>query len=96
MSIAKSFIKGELAKIANSSNFVVISYPQMQNFLTEYDELGLDAKNITIFDEAHKLRNSGALVSRLSKSFNTTIKWLLTGTPIGKRRKRYRHHFADN
>ena len=87
MSIAKSFIKGELAKIANSSNFVVISYPQMQNFLTEYDELGLDAENITIFDEAHKLRNSGALVSRLSKSFNTTIKWLLTGTPLERDEK---------
>ena len=77
----------ELEQLLNSANFVIVSYPQMSNFLSEYEKLTYKNDAIAVFDEAHKLRNEGAQLSRLSKYFETSIKWLLTGTPLERDQK---------
>lgn len=87
LTTAEMFTAGQLSRLTNSVNFVVVSYPQMQNFLSEYDNLLISKDNIAVFDEAHKLRNNGAQISRLSKYFNTSFKWLLTGTPLERDEK---------
>lgn len=59
----------------------------MHNFLKEYNQLNLNLDMITVFDEAHKLRNEGANVSRLALGFRSKTKWLLTGTPLERDEK---------
>jgi SNF2 family DNA or RNA helicase len=84
---AEQYHADQLSRLANSVNFVIVSYPQMSNFLLEYEKLTLHNGTIAVFDEAHKLRNEGAQISRLSKYFDTSVKWLLTGTPLERDQK---------
>ena len=75
------FQKGALKEQILNVTFLIIPYPQMENFIKE---LGANypENTISIFDEAHKLRNHSAKVSKFSRSIKSTKKWLLTGTPL--------------
>ena len=65
----------------SNSNFLIIAYSRMQNFFSEveYKEI---IKSISIFDEAHKLRNESAKVNKIATKIKSNKKWLLTGTPL--------------
>lgn len=86
-SVVYSYTNRSLHDSINASNFIIISYNQMHNFLKEYNQLNLNLDMITVFDEAHKLRNEGANVSRLALGFRSKTKWLLTGTPLERDEK---------
>ena len=74
------FPKTAKSQISNS-NFLIIAYSRMQNFFSEveYKEI---IKSISIFDEAHKLRNESAKVNKIATKIKSNKKWLLTGTPL--------------
>lgn len=84
---ASKYTSGELPRLLNQVNFIIVTYPQMSNFLSEFAECNYENESIAVFDEAHKLRNDGAQISRLSKYFETSMKWLLTGTPLERDQK---------
>ena len=84
---ASKYTSGELPRLLNQVNFVIVTYPQISNFLSEFANFNYGDETIAVFDEAHKLRNEGTQVSKLSKYFNTSTKWLLTGTPLERDQK---------
>ena len=84
---ASKYNAGELSHLLNRVNFLVVTYPQMSNFLSEFGKIRAKHQTISVFDEAHKLRNDGTQVSKLSKYFDTSTKWLLTGTPLERDQK---------
>lgn len=81
------YTSGELSHLLNQVNFLIVTYPQMSNFLSEFTEIRNNHETISVFDEAHKLRNAGTQVNKLSKYFDTSTKWLLTGTPLERDQK---------
>lgn len=81
------YTSGELSHLLNQVNFLIVTYPQMSSFLSEFTKIRNNHEIISVFDEAHKLRNDGTQVSKLSKYFDTSTKWLLTGTPLERDQK---------
>ncbi|MDB9794647.1 DEAD/DEAH box helicase [bacterium] len=74
------FPKTAKSQISNS-NFLIIAYSRMQNFFSEIEYREI-IKSISIFDEAHKLRNESAKVNKIATKIKSSKKWLLTGTPL--------------
>ena len=87
MSEAQHYISGGLSTGINSANFIITPYSQMQNFLREHKLLNMELDTIAVFDEAHKLRNENANISKIATKFNSSTKWLLTGTPLERDEK---------
>ena len=75
------YSKQRLSHQKSNFTFIITPYSQIENFSAEAtDEICSNA--ISVFDEAHKLRNEGAQVSKSSKTLGMKYKWLLTGTPL--------------
>ena len=81
------YVKGQLLECISNYTFVITPYSQLRNFVTEFEPLVGKFDSIAVFDEAHKLRNEGANVSKYSKILRIKKKWLLTGTPLERDEK---------
>lgn len=85
----------------NPSRFTIINYDILKNFHTikekgkEYEDWELRREllefnpDLIILDEAHYIKNHksirGKIIKDISKTFNNSRVWLLTGTPIANR-----------
>ena len=85
----------------NPSRFTIINYDILKNFHTvkergkEYEDWELRKEllefnpDLIILDEAHYIKNHksirGQIIKDISKTFNNSRVWLLTGTPIANR-----------
>jgi len=68
------------------SNYLIVAYSRMERFFSEIDPQTI-SNTISIFDEAHKLRNEGAKVNKIANKIKSNKKWLLTGTPLERDEK---------
>lgn len=79
--IVEEYSIGIAQQQLNRSNFLIIAYSRMEKFFSETEPKQIiDA--VSIYDEAHKLRNEGAKVNKIANKIKTKKKWLLTGTPL--------------
>jgi SWI/SNF-related matrix-associated actin-dependent regulator 1 of chromatin subfamily A len=85
----------------NPSRFTIINYDILKNFHTvkergkEYEDWEIRKEllefnpDLIILDEAHYIKNHksirGKIIKDISKTFNNSRVWLLTGTPIANR-----------
>ena len=65
--------------LGTACHVILTNYEQMRNPPVELTDRGID---ITIADEAHRMRNIGSQVARGIRNIKSTSFWALTGTPV--------------
>ena len=79
--VVGEYTKGNAKQKLSNCNFLIVAYSKMESFFKEVEDKKI-INSISIFDEAHKLRNEGAKVHRIAAKIKSQKKWLLTGTPL--------------
>lgn len=73
--------ENRLARLITTNNLVMCPYSLTNSLKSKLSKLHIKF-DLLICDEAHKLRKKNSQVNRTIRQFNTTSRWLITGTPM--------------